>query len=145
MRPTPNYLAKAALLSTMFNLRLGCAVLDQQGYPRTEIVLTGGLSKTPECGQILADVFDAPVALLASADEGCSWGAAVMAKYRYLRASDGNYSSDWPTFLDSVTVTEDGKKKFTPDPEAVSVYNRMFERYQRLIEIQPEITKAVAS
>lgn len=137
--------AKAALLSTMFNLRLGCGVLDRQGYPRTELVLTGGLSKTPECGQILADVFDAPVTLLASADEGCSWGAAVMAKYRYLRASDSNYSSDWTTFLDSVTITEEGKKKFVPDPEAVSVYNRMFERYQRLIKIQPELTKALAS
>jgi sugar (pentulose or hexulose) kinase len=134
---------KAALISTMFNLRLGCAVLDQQGYPRTELVLTGGLSKTPECGQILADVFDVPVTLLASADEGSSWGAAVLAKYRYLRATDSTYTSDWPEFLDSIS-TEGRKKRFKPDSVAVAVYNKMFERYWRLIELQPQLTKAVA-
>ena len=41
----------------MFNLRLGCEVLDAQGFPRTELVLTGGLTRTPELAQILADVF----------------------------------------------------------------------------------------
>lgn len=134
--------AKAALLSTMFNLRLGCSVLDRQGYARTELVLTGGLSKTPECGQILANVFNTPVTLLASADEGCSWGASVLAKYRHARYSDADYADDWPTFLDSVS-REEGKIRFTPDGTSVSIYNQMFERYQRLIKIQPELTQAV--
>jgi sugar (pentulose or hexulose) kinase len=133
---------KAALLSTMFNLRLGCAVLDEQGYPRTELVLTGGLTKTPECGQILADVFDSPVTLLASAEEGCSWGAAVLAKYRYLLAADSAYSTDWPAFLDSIAAQRE-KTRFTPNPDDVRAFKEMFGRYQRLVKLQPQITAAV--
>ena len=82
---TPGNVVKAALLSTMFNLKLGSEVLDRQGYPRTELVLSGGLTKTPELSQILADVFETPVTLLESAEEGTAWGAALLAKYRHLR------------------------------------------------------------
>jgi sugar (pentulose or hexulose) kinase len=134
--------AKAALLSTMFNLRLGCAVLDEQGYPRTELVLTGGLTNTPECGQILADVFASPVTLLASAEEGCSWGAAILAKYRYLHVADIAFSTDWSAFLDSIAAQRE-KKQFTPNPDDVRVCHQMFGRYQRLVKLQPEITAAV--
>ncbi len=70
---TPGNVCKAALLSTMFNLRLGSRVLDDQGFPRTELVLTGGLTKTPELAQMLADVFETPVTLLESAEEGTAW------------------------------------------------------------------------
>ncbi len=42
------HVAKAALLSTIFNLKVGCESLDRQAYPRREIILTGGLTKTPE-------------------------------------------------------------------------------------------------
>jgi sugar (pentulose or hexulose) kinase len=71
---TAGNVVKAALLSTIFNLKLGSKVLQEQGYPQTEIVLSGGLTKTPECGQIVADVFDMHVTLLDSAEEGCAWG-----------------------------------------------------------------------
>ena len=70
---TPGNAVKAALLSTMFNLRLGSNVLDQQNFHRKELILTGGLTKTPELGQVLADVFDTPVTLLESAEEGTAW------------------------------------------------------------------------
>ena len=77
---TPANMIKAAMLATMFNLKLGSQTLDRQGFPRKELVLSGGLTKTPELGQVLADVFETPVKLLAGADEGCAWGAALMAK-----------------------------------------------------------------
>ena len=136
-------IAKAALLSTMFNLRIGCNILVDQGFPRTEIVLTGGLSKTIECGQILSNVFDAPVTLLASADEGCAWGAAVIAKYRYLRASNHMYETKWETFLDSIASGVE-KHQFFPDPIAVAIYNEMFDRYKRLMTLVPELRHAIS-
>lgn len=134
--------AKAALLSTMFNLKMGCQTLDAQGYPRTELVLTGGLSKTPECGQILADVFDTPVKLLASADEGCSWGAAVLAKYRHLCQSSEAFGLDWASFLQSLIPPEDETIRFQPIPEHVQEYETIFARYQKLIQLQSQITAA---
>lgn len=135
--------AKAALLSTMFNLRIGCAVLEEQGFPRNEIVLTGGLSKTKECGQILSDVFNLPVTLLCSADEGCAWGAAVLAKYRHLHATDKDYNVEWSAFLESIATSLD-KVRFFPNSDAVTIYNEVFVRYSRLLTALPQIEKAVA-
>lgn len=135
--------AKAALLSTMFNLLLGCDVLDQQGFPRDELVLTGGLSKTPECGQILADVFNSPVSLLHSADEGSSWGAAVTAKYRHLCATGDGSKIGWASFLDSIG-NDKVSRKFTPNPDAVPIYAQMFARYRKLISLQSKLTEAVS-
>ena len=134
--------AKAALVSTMFNLLLGCEILDQQNYPRTELVLTGGLSKTPECGQILADIFNSPVVLLHTADEGSSWGAALMAKYRHLCATAG--AEDWETFLGSIS-TDRVSNKFTPNEHAVPVYAQLFVRYRKLIALQNTLTDAVSA
>lgn len=136
-------IAKAALLSTMFNLRIGCSILIDQGFPRTEIVLTGGLSKTVECGQILSNVLDTPVTLLESADEGCAWGAAVIAKYRYLRASNEMYETKWETFLDSIASGVD-KHQFFPDPSIVAIYNEMFQRYKRLMVLAPEFRQSTS-
>ena len=134
--------AKAALLSTMFNLRIGCDVLDEQGYPRTEIVLTGGLTKTPRCGQLLADVFDSTVTLLDSADEGCSWGAAVMAKYRYLCSVQAT-DLDWAAFLESIAA--DGRKtRSVPNSDAVREYGAMPERYRKLVHLESQIARAVS-
>jgi len=150
---TAGNVAKAALLSTMFNLRLGCQVLDQQGFPRTELVLSGGLTKTPACSQILADVFNTPVSLLESAEEGSSWGAAILAKYRFSLVAttttstndDGDTTKvtgavDWPTFLETIS-TEARHQRFDPNPAAVPVYERLFVRYQKLIQLQPALTQ----
>lgn len=135
---TPGNIAKAALLSTMFNLRLGCEILDAQGYPRTAIGLSGGLVKTPECGQIVADVFATEVNLLASAEEGCSWGAAVLAKYRHVH---GDYD-DWPSFLDAIEHGE--HRSFVPDPAAAEEYKKVYQRYKELIRLQPELAKVMS-
>ena len=73
------------------NLKQGSEVLDQQGYPRSQIVLTGGLTRTPELGQVLADIMQTPVSLPAGSDEGTALGAALLASYRYetMQNSDG--------------------------------------------------------
>lgn len=136
--------AKAALLSTMFNLQLGCEVLDRQGYPRSKVVLTGGLSKTLECAQILADVFDSPVLLMESADEGSSWGAAILAKYRHLCATVTGTIPEWTSFLESIAAEKD-PTVFLPNPHAVYIYKIIFGRYRKLIALQGKLTDAVSS
>lgn len=136
---TPGNAAKAALLSTMFNLKLGSAVLDDQGYPRTELVLSGGLTKTPELGQILADVFATKVTLLASAEEGCAWGAALMAKFRHQKI-DGQ-ATTWAEFL--AGYKSENQTQFDPDPKKVERYEAVYERYKRLLAAHPHIQEAL--
>lgn len=136
---TPGNAVKSALLSTMFNLRLGSEVLDSQGFPRTEIVLTGGLTKTPELGQILADVFGTPVSVLESAEEGTAWGAALMAKYR----SDtlAGQSRSWAEFL--AEQTDAKQTRFEPDIAAAKQYQDVYLRYKKLIGAFETIDEAV--
>ncbi len=135
---TPGNVCKAALLSTMFNLRLGSRVLDEQGFPRTELILTGGLTKTPELAQILADVFETPVTLLESAEEGTAWGAALMAKFR--DETIHGTATDWPLFL---TSHVGARKRFEPVSENTRVYNRVYERYRRLIQVHGALSDAL--
>lgn len=137
---TPGNAAKAALLSTMFNLKLGVQVLDQQGYPRNELVLTGGLAKTPECGQILADVFNTPVTLRDASDEGCSWGAAALAKYRKQVADQGDTVPPWASFVEALK-SESPVIQYQPDIESARVYERLFARYQKLLRVQSQLSE----
>ena len=136
---TPGNAVKAALLSTMFNMRLGSETLDSQGFPRTELVLSGGLTKTPELGQILADVFDTTVSLLDSAEEGTAWGAALMAKYRSLVL--GGDSLTWAQFVDQQACS---KTRFEPDAEKVTQYEAVYQRYKRLVGVQPSLAEATS-
>ncbi|MCH2120687.1 MAG: hypothetical protein MK136_05625 [Pirellulaceae bacterium] len=136
---TPGNVVKAALLSTMFNLKLGSEVLDRQGYPRTELVLSGGLTKTPELSQILADVFETPVTLLESAEEGTAWGAALLAKYRHLRLTGENQT--WSHFIDQL----DGEKnqKFEADEHRSGIYRTVYDRYKRLAALNSQLVDAI--
>ena len=136
----PGNVCKAALMSTIFNLRKGLGTLQTKGVATTELILTGGLTKTPACGQILADVFGLKVRLLegSCAEEGCSWGAAVLAKYRYEQND-----LDWPNFLESIP-TPPAQSVFPPDPETKAVYQQVYDRYEKLLELQPQLQTVVS-
>jgi sugar (pentulose or hexulose) kinase len=149
---TPGNVAKAALLATCFNLRMGSDVLDAQGYPRSEIILSGGLTKTPQLGQVVADVFHTPVVILASGEEGTAWGAALMAKYRTeclagngagAGAGNGGASrgGDWSSFLLRHAAT--GATRFEPNATAAAAYDTVYRRYRGLMDVQGQLDKAV--
>ncbi|MCH2202246.1 MAG: hypothetical protein MK102_09760 [Fuerstiella sp.] len=138
---SPGNVARAALLSAMFNLRLGSEELDRQGYPRTELVLAGGLAKTPETAQILADVFRTSVTLLESAEEGTAWGAAVLAAYRHESLEDN--STDWASYL--AGLASDTRVRFTPDSGIADIYDTMYARYRKLLQAQPGLSVAAAT
>ena len=123
---TAGNVAKAALLSTMFNLRLGSEVLDKQGFPRSEIILSGGLTRTPELGQLLADVMRTSVVLLDSAEEGTAWGAALLAKFRCQQ------EKDWSAFLAQHRSKE--PRRFSPDESAAAELDKVYREYLNLLE-----------
>ena len=136
---TPGNVARAMLLATVFNLRLGSDVLAAQGYPRTEIVLSGGLTKTPALGQVIADAFGTPVTILDGAAEGTAWGAALMAAYRAARL--GGDGRDWSAFLAAHHTGT--PTRFLPRPASVAVLDGVYARYKRLLATQPTLDAAV--
>ena len=136
---SPGNAVKAGLLATMFNLKLGSETLDAQGFPRTEMVLAGGLTQTPSTGQILADVFNVEVRLLHSATEGSAWGAALLAGYLQ-KTSEGG-AGDWPQFL--ATHAGTSGTRFVPNPKAVTEYNAVYVRYQRLLTENERLASSI--
>lgn len=127
---TPGNAIKAAILATMFNLRLGSLPLEEQRFPRDEIVLSGGLTKTPHLGQLLANVFDTPVVVFDSSSEGSAWGAALLAGYR--RAMMEGSRKPWADYLAS--YRGGGEVRFVPNPEKVNALAGNFQRYRALFD-----------
>jgi sugar (pentulose or hexulose) kinase len=124
---TAGNMVKSALLATMFNLRLGIEVLDQQSFPRTELFLSGGLTRSPDTGQILADVMQSPVKVMAEAAEGCAFGAALLAKYR-AQISNDKAAITWEDFLQHRAGNP--LKRFAPDPRRGMEYGRSYHQYR---------------
>lgn len=124
---------RAAMTATMMNLKSGSAILDQQGFPRTEIVLTGGLTKTPETGQILADVMQTPVTLPAGSDEGTAFGAALLASYRY-QVSQSEKGHTWADYVASLLASRDNKVKFESNGESRDCYDNLQKNYKKRLE-----------
>ena len=135
---TPGNAAKAMLLATIFNLKLGSDVLDAQGYPRREIVLSGGLVKTPALGQLVADAFETPVVILDGASEGSARGAALLAAYRDRRRA-GDPAS-WEEFLARHAPTP--AHRFTPRAAASAALARSFARHRQLVAIHASLGRA---
>ncbi|MFM9057665.1 MAG: FGGY family carbohydrate kinase [Planctomycetaceae bacterium] len=132
---TPGNAAKAMLLATMFNLRIGSDALDARGFPRSEIVLTGGLAKTPALGQLLADVFATPVVVPGDAVEGTASGAALLAKYR-----DAALTGHAPAWPDVLAAHASGKPtRFTPRPASVATLARGCDRHRALVALHAQL------
>jgi sugar (pentulose or hexulose) kinase len=136
---TPGNAAKAMLLATIFNLRMGSEGLDAQGFPRKEIVLSGGITKTPELAQLVADAFHVPVLILAGAVEGTAWGAALMAAYRDERVA--GKGGDWQSFLAGHLTAE--PRRFDPRPAVAATFDAMYARHKKLVALQGQLDAAV--
>jgi len=137
---TPGNVAKAMLLATIFNLRVGSDLLNAQGFPRTEIVLSGGLTKTPALGQLLADAFNTPVSILDGATEGTAWGATLLAKHR--ADTLAGRGGDWGGFL--ARHRTGTPRRFVPRPAATRVFDRAYDRHRRLLAIHGQLDAVVA-
>jgi sugar (pentulose or hexulose) kinase len=122
---------KAALLSTMCNLKLGMEVLEKQGYPRKEIFLSGGLTKTPALGQVLADVMELPVTVQEAAAEGCAYGAALLAQFRHKAIQALDTNPTWEAFLADTTRSK--ARRFEPQTPAMKVHRNRFQGYCDLL------------
>ena len=148
---------KSALLATMFNLKQGIEYLKSRGIALEELLWSGGLTKTPDCGQLLANVLEIPVRLVQGAEEGCSWGAAVLANYRYKNihrtmttkenpvggVTNDEVMNDWVNYCRSIPPLP--SRIFTPQPASVSTLGRMYKKYQRLLALQSQLHGVVSS
>lgn len=129
-------IARAAVEGATLGLAYGLQRFRELGINPTEIRLTGGGSQSPAWRQIAADIFNAEVVTLATA-EGAALGSAVQAAYALLHR-DGkvkNYEE-----LTSRLVELDERTRCKPNPKNVAVYSASMEKFigltRRLHEVE---------
>ena len=122
-------LVRAAFVGSMFGILHSVKALREQGMDAREIVVCGGIAKSPWTVQVIADIFETPVRILSEAAEGSAYGAALMALYGARRKSEPKLT--WPEFLKAMRPAE--SIIISPTPGNAGQYQAMFERFSRLV------------
>lgn len=117
------HLTRAVLEGVAFGLRDGLDLMLAAGLPPArQVRVTGGGSVSPLWRRILADVLDAEIATVNTA-EGAAYGAALL----------GAPAAGWfPDVGDAVATFVRPTVMAVPDPDAVAAHARWHETYRRL-------------
>ncbi len=137
---TPGNLARAALQAVLFNLRCGTDALGEQGLPLRQVVLTGGLARTPETGQLIADTFGVPVSVPAGSSEGSALGAAFLARYRFEVLSGSQLL--WAEFV--AGLARSPTVVFQPWEPVRDILAIRFRQHKKMLGSEPAIANALS-
>ena len=115
---------KMIVEATAFGSR---AIVDrfmEEGVPIKQVIAIGGVAKkSPFVMQTLSDVLNMPIKV-ASSDQACALGAAM-----YASVAAGIHA----TLFDAQKAMGSGfDANYTPRPRAVKVYEKLYEKYQKL-------------
>lgn len=127
---TRGHILRATVEGATFGLKFGIDELASLGIEAAEIVLTGGGANSRVWQQIVADVTNRPVILLAH-NEGAVFGAALQALWTLERQSDpardvGAVVADH--------IAPDESQGARPDPGRVARYESVYQQYRRAVE-----------
>jgi xylulokinase len=120
----PN-LARAALESAIFGMRIGLEGFKTLGFKAKEIRLTGGGAKSPLWQSIAANVMNLPVRVPAGT-EAAALGGAIQALWALNRKQGKTVSIE---ALTEEHVALEGGTAVKPDSRAVKAYNQAYEIY----------------
>ena len=131
--------ARAQLYGVFGTLALGMQVLTDEGVRIEQMFAHGGLFRTAGVAQqFLAGALGAPVAVGELADEGGSWGIAVLAGY--LAHAE---SADLSTYLSDHVFSAVTLAVLEPDPADVAGFAEYLERYRAGLAVQAAAIEAL--
>lgn len=122
-------IARAAMESAIFGMRIGLEAFQALGFRAKEIRLIGGGAKSKIWRSIAANVMDLPVKLPAS-DEAAAMGGAVQALWCLMNLEEKKISIGELTD-EHITINED--QCINPDPASVAAYNKAYAEYNRYL------------
>jgi len=126
---TRENLCRAAIEGPTLGLRYALGVLKRCGITPAEIRLVGGGAKSPLWRQMVADMFDCPVACPVETEAG-ALGAAIQAHWCYNRAND------LPGTLGELAenlIRYDPGKGCPPERSTTDFYHGLYANYLRLV------------
>jgi xylulokinase len=121
---------RATVEGASFGLKFGIDELAALHLRADEIVLTGGGANSAVWQQIIADIADLPVRLLAR-NEGAGFGAALQALWTLQRQTSP------ATTIQDVTgdhIQTDESASLDPDPATVAAYRKAYQSYQQALK-----------
>lgn len=127
---TAAHVYRAAMEGATYSLRNGYDAFVDAGLRFDTVLLTGGGSRSAQWRQMVADVFDLPVAV-PSQPEGAAFGAALQALWAGERA-DGAGASLAEVVLEHLQV--DASLAALPDPQRVAGYAQGYRDFLRYLQ-----------
>ena len=128
-------LARAALESAIFGMRIGLEGFKTLGFKAKEIRLTGGGSKSPIWQSIVTNVTNLPVKVPASS-EAAAMGGAIQALWCLKKNSDGNAKDSKSATIEALAdehVVLEGGKVVKPEKNDVAAYKKAYDAYSRYL------------
>ena len=122
-------IARAAMESAIFGMRIGLEAFQALGFRAREIRLIGGGAKSAIWRKMAANIMNLPVKRPTS-DEAAAMGGAIQALWCLLTAKGEKVAI---ADLTDAHVTIDEADCITPDPQAVAAYDRAYAEYNRYL------------
>lgn len=122
-------IARAAMESAIFGMRIGLEAFQALGFRAREIRLIGGGAKSAVWRAMAANIMNLPVKRPAS-DEAAAMGGAIQALWCLLSQQGGKVSI---AELTDAHVTIDEASRVDPDPTAAAAYDRAYAEYNRYL------------
>ncbi len=121
----PEEIYRALVEATAFGTRKIIETFESNGIKITEIYTSGGIPKKDSfIMQIFADILNRPVKV-SSSQNGSALGAAIMGTLAAGK-ENGGYSDVYSAVVAMGSKVE---KTYLPDPQNVSIYERLYQEY----------------
>jgi xylulokinase len=128
-------LARAALESAIFGMRIGLEGFNGLGFKAKEIRLTGGGSKSPLWQSIVSNVMNLPVRIPAGS-EAAAMGGAIQALWCLLRNSQEKSKDTKSVTIEALAdehVLLESGKVVKPDKKDAAAYDKAYANYSRYL------------
>jgi L-ribulokinase len=128
LQTTPEEIYRALIEATAFGTRMIIENYREHGVPVEEFFASGGISqKDPLMMQIYSDVLNMPIKI-AGSEQGPALGSAIFASVAAGKAAGG-----YDDVFEAARVMGNVKDVvYTPIPENVKVYDKLFAEYRKL-------------
>lgn len=135
VRHERKHMTRAVLEGVGFGLRDSFTLIEGSGLPKAEkVLISGGGAKSPYWRQILADILNAELSTINTA-EGAAFGAALLA---------GVGTGIWPDIDAAHSDVIEITGTTTPDPEAAEAYEVYYRLYRELYPALKPANDAIA-
>ena len=125
---------KTLINSSMATLKLGMDILQKEEYIEVDNIFAhGGIFKTPGIAQTtLSAALDVPISILTNAEEGGSYGMAILAMYAITK----NANESLEDYLENRVFKDVKIHTVKANDEEIAGYDKFIDRYKRYLHVE---------